>query len=235
VVHLAAQGGFVERSLKDPTYDASVSIIGLLNILQAANEVGARVVFSSSGGTLYGDANIIPTPEDYSARPVSPYGIAKLCCEQYLDFFHQAFGLGYVALRFSNVYGPRQNPDGEAGVVAMFTKRLLNGRPCRINGDGRQTRDYTYVGDIVRAVLLALDAGSGPYNVGTGRQTDVLTIYRILATHLRVFGDPDFGPPIMEQRTSALDCRRIGEQLLWRPAVPLEEGLERTVNWFKEQ
>jgi UDP-glucose 4-epimerase len=235
IIHLAAQGGFVERSLREPAYDAGVAIIGLLNVLEAAKLVGSRIVFSSTGGALYGDADIMPTPEEYPARPVSPYGIAKQCCEQYLEFFHKAFGLEYVALRFSNVYGPRQNPDGEAGVVAIFTKRLLEGKPCLINGDGLQTRDYTYVADIVRAVILALDAGSGAYNVGTGRQTDVLTIYRLLADRLGVTASAQFSPPVVEQRTSALDCQRIRNELKWRPEVPVEEGLERTVSWFKEQ
>jgi UDP-glucose 4-epimerase len=233
VMHLAAQMS-VGRSVREPLYDAEVNVLGALRMLEAAREAGARFVFASTGGALYGDAETLPTPEVCPAWPVSPYGVAKLSVEHYLHCYRFTHGLSYVALRYANVYGPRQNPHGEAGVVAIFCRALLASVQPVITGDGRQTRDYVFVGDVVRANLLAVDArASGHYNVGTGVQTDVNALFQLIAERVggnvtARHGDPRPG----EQRTSALDSRLILKELGWRPEVTLAEGISQTVDWF---
>jgi UDP-glucose 4-epimerase len=235
VFHLAAQMS-VSRSVEDPVFDAEVNIIGGIRFMRAAAAAGSGFILASTGGALYGDADRLPTPEEYPAWPVSPYGVSKLSAEHYLHCFAAESGLRYAALRYANVYGPRQNPHGEAGVVAIFCRALLTGGRPFINGDGRQTRDYVYVDDVVRANLLAADApGNGHLNVGTGRQTDVNQLFRLIVNEVGVdCPEQHREPRAGEQRTSALDCSRIRAELGWEPELTLEAGLARTVAWFRE-
>jgi UDP-glucose 4-epimerase len=236
ISHHAAQMS-VSRSVAEPVFDADVNVMGSLNVALAAIEVGGRVVFSSTGGALYGDAEVLPTPETAPAWPVAPYGISKLSFEHYLFGFHETRGLSYTALRYANVYGPRQNPHGEAGVVAIFCEGLLGKRSFRIHGSGTATRDYIYVDDVVRANLLALDSlVNDHYNVGTGRRTDTNTVYRLVAERM---GKPlavEHGPDRPgDLRASALDSGKIARELGWKPEVSLEDGIARTVDWFLAQ
>jgi UDP-glucose 4-epimerase len=205
--------------------------------MQAAADAGARLVFASTGGAIYGDTDRIPTPEDEPAWPVSPYGIGKLAAEHYLHGFHAQRGLSYAALRYANVYGPRQDPHGEAGVVAIFCLALLEDRLARIHGTGTDTRDYVHVADVVRANVLALDADTvGHFNVGTGRQTDVNTIYQLIRAALRTGDQAEHGPPRPgDLRASALDSGRFQSTFGWRPEVALEEGIAETAAWFRER
>lgn len=234
ICHLAAQMS-VSVSVREPLFDASVNLIGALHVLEAAREAGARLLFSSTGGALYGDAEVLPTPETVPAWPVSPYGVAKLSFEHYLHCYHVAHGLSYAALRYANVYGPRQNPHGEAGVVAIFCLRLLAGEPAVINGDGTFTRDYIYVDDVIRANLAALDSPRiGHFNVGTGRQASTNEVFHLLVDHLGLDVEEIHGPVRAgDQRTSALDSRLLERTLGWRPQVALEDGIARTADWFK--
>ena len=233
--HHAAQMD-VRKSVADPAFDAAVNVLGMINMLEGAREVGIeKVLFASSGGATYGEQTEFPAPESHPHNPLSPYGITKATGEHYLFYYHAVYGMPYVALRYANVYGPRQDPHGEAGVVAIFTERLLEGKAPVINGDGKQTRDYVFVGDVVRANLLALEKSYvGPLNIGTGIETDVDTLY----AHLRVLtGSPhpaQHGPAKAgEQRRSVIAIGRAAEVLGWRPEVPLEEGLRRTVEFFR--
>ena len=234
--HHAAQID-VRASVADPARDARVNVAGLLNILEAARAGGTgRIVFASSGGAVYGEPRELPTPERASKEPLSPYGVAKLAGEHYLNYYREVHGVDYVALRYGNVYGPRQDPRGEAGVVAVFSRRLLRGEPLAVYGDGEQTRDYVYVGDVVRANLLAagmeLSAAPGidarAYNVATGRETSVNRLAAALEDAAgmrtgRVFLDARPG----ELRRSALATASIGERG-WIPAPSLREGLAAT-------
>jgi len=233
--HHAAQLD-VRRSVADPGYDADVNLLGTLNLLEAAREVGVeRVLFASSGGAVYGEQSVFPAPESHPQNPLSPYGITKAAGEHYLSFYRAVHGIHFVALRYSNVYGPRQDPHGEAGVVAIFTERLLDGEIPTIYGDGRQTRDYVFVGDVVRANLAALETDFvGPVNIGTGVETDVNALY----AHLRnLTGSPHqakYAPGRAgEQLRSVVAIDRAREVLGWRPQVSLEEGLRRTVEFFR--
>ncbi len=233
VAHLAAQMS-VSRSVREPLFDAGVNVSGFVNLLQGAAAVGARVVFASTGGALYGDAGVLPTPETYPAWPVSPYGVAKLAGEHYLHAFRAQTGLAYGALRLANVYGPRQNPHGEAGVVAIFCRGLLAGTDPVINGDGANTRDYVYVADVVRAMLLALDSDQvGHWNVGTGRQTSTTEIFHLVAESLGISAAEKHGPARVEQLTSALDASLIRQVLGWTPKMALEDGIAETAQWFR--
>jgi UDP-glucose 4-epimerase len=234
VAHHAAQMS-VSRSVREPQFDADVNLMGALNLLEAAREVGARFVFASTGGALYGDADVLPTPESYPAWPVSPYGVSKLAFEHYLHCYSVQHGLSYTALRYANVYGPRQNPHGEAGVIAIFCLRLLAEEEPIVNGDGKQTRDFVHVADVVRAHLEALDSDvTGHFNVGTARQVDINTVFEMIAERIGTSLGKRHGPPRPgDQRTSALDWTLIRERLGWRPRVSLEEGLTDTVEWFK--
>jgi len=242
VFHLAAQMD-VRRSVADPKFDADVNVLGFLNLMEAARQGGIRkVVFASTGGAIYGEPDPEvndggPQPEHHPQQPVSPYGITKLVSEKYLHFYELSYGIAYAAMRFGNVYGPRQNPHGEAGVVAIFAERLLEDRQPVINGDGEQTRDYVFVGDVVRAMLAGFDhEGSGVFNVGTGRETSVNELFRTLnaltggrADEVHAEGKPG------EQQRSVLDVSRARRTLGWEPEVPLAEGLRQTVEWFKER
>jgi UDP-glucose 4-epimerase len=235
LMHLAAQID-VRKSVADPAFDAEVNIGGLLNLMEAGREKGLkRVIFASTGGAIYGEQESFPCNEMHRCRPLSPYGVAKLAIEAYLFFYKMQYGIDYMALRYSNVYGPRQDPHGEAGVVAIFCGRLLAGRPCTIYGDGEQTRDYVYVGDVARANLAALNApASGLFNISTGLETSVNQLFSSLA---RIAGTNQ--PPIYaamrpgEQRRSVISPERAGEELGWQSEVTLEEGLRRTFESFK--
>ena len=233
--HHAAQMD-VRRSVADPHFDAEVNVLGTINMLESGREVGVtKVIFASSGGAVYGEQETFPAAESHPLYPLSPYGVTKATGEHYLFYYHAVYGVPYVALRYGNVFGPRQDPHGEAGVIAIFTERLLAGQVPTINGDGKQTRDYVFVGDVVRANLAALATNFvGPVNIGTGVETDVDALY----AHLRVLtGSPhqaQHGPAKAgEQRRSVVDIRRAAEVLDWKPEVPLEEGLRRTVEFFR--
>ncbi len=235
VMHLAAQAS-VPASMSDPALDASVNVMGLLNVLEAAAAAGARkVVFASSGGTLYGEPRKLPVKERSrrGSRPVSPYGISKKVAEDYLSLYRRARGLDFTALALGNVYGPRQDPTGEAGVVAIFAARMLSGRTPSILGDGEQTRDYVFVDDTVHAFSLAAVAerGSGLLiNVGTSVETSVTKIYRQVARAAGFHRDPHFGPPRPgDIRRMALDVELAAKELAWKPWTVLREGLEATV------
>jgi UDP-glucose 4-epimerase len=235
--HHAAQMD-VRRSVADPAFDAQVNIIGFVNLLEACKAAGVKkVIFSSSGGAIYGDRDPIPANEEHPTLPLSPYGISKLSGEFYLAYYHLAFGLPYVALRYANVYGPRQSSQGEAGVVAIFISQLLAGKSPVINGDGKQTRDYVFVGDVVRANIAALDADYiGPVNIGTGMETDVVTICRMLRQGLGSKLEPIHGPAKLgEQRRSCLENTLAAKVLGWRPEVALQAGLDKTIAYYCRQ
>jgi UDP-glucose 4-epimerase len=234
--HHAAQID-VRRSMADPRFDADVNVGGLLNLVQAAVRAGGvkQVLFASSGGATYGDTPVIPTPESHPQRPVSHYGAAKAACELYLGVFQACYGLPFAALRYANVYGPRQDPHGEAGVVAIFSQRLLQGKPCTIYGDGGQTRDYVFVGDVARANLLAAERGfTGALNIGTGVETDVNALHAGLARAAGSEAAPVHAEARLgEQRRSCLDPSAALAALGWRPEVKLEDGLRRTLDSFR--
>lgn len=238
VFHQAAQTD-LRRSVADPVFDAQVNVIGSLNLLEACRRAGVRrIVFASSGGALYGDTEVIPTPEGHPARPTSPYGIAKLAVEHYLACWQALHGIGAVSLRYANVYGPRQDPLGEAGVVAIFAHRMLRGEVPVINGDGEQTRDYVYVDDVVEANLQVLERPevSGPLNIGTGLETTVITLFHRLRELTGARVQERHGPPKAgEQRRSGLDISLAKRLLGWTPRVGLAEGLARTVESFRRE
>ncbi len=233
--HLAAQMD-VRRSVTDPRFDAEVNVAGFLNLLEAARKSGLRkVVFSSTGGAIYGEQDVFPAPESHPTRPVSPYGVSKASGELYLGYYRAQYGLASVALRYANVYGPRQNPHGEAGVVAIFSERLLRGETCTINGTGQQTRDFVFGPDVARANLLAAQRDvQGPINIGTGVETDVNRLYAMLAGAAGTSRAAQHAPAKPgEQMRSSVDPSHAARALGWRPTVALEEGLQRTVGWFR--
>lgn len=248
VCHQAAQLS-VSRSVREPEFDADVNILGLLNVFQNAVRLGVRrIVFASSGGVLYGEAET-PAGEDHPAAPMSPYGVTKLAGEGYLRFFTHEFGLEGVALRYSNVYGPRQNPHGEAGVVAIFAKRMLAGEGVTINGDGRFVRDYVYGPDVARANLAALtrdhENGFSAFNIGTGQPTDVNAIAaklreNVLARLAETNRDVEVPQPTHgsarpgDLRSNLIDAAAAGKAFGWRPNVSLDDGLQETVAWFDQ-
>lgn len=231
ICHQAALAD-VRASVADPAGYAQVNVVGTLNLLQAAVKAGSvsRFLFASTGGAVYGEPQELPASEGCPPQPLDPYGVSKLACEYYLYAYRRNFGLAYVALRYANVYGPRQDPYGEAGVVAIFTAAMLEGRPAIINGDGRQSRDFVYVGDVAAANVLALTRGAGIYNIGTGLPTDILTIYRELARIIGYQRPPRHGPPKPgEARHNYLDASKAQRELGWTAEMSLEEGLRRTV------
>jgi UDP-glucose 4-epimerase len=237
VVHQAAQMD-VRKSVADPMFDASVNIIGTLNLLERCREYNVKkVIFSSTGGAIYGEQERFPADEDHPLRPISPYGIAKLSIEKYLHYYHEVHGLDYVSLRYANVYGPRQSPQGEAGVVAIFTSKMLAGEQPLINGDGKQTRDYVYVEDVVKANLLALKyESSGIFNVGTGIETSVNEIFTLLRSITGAKCEDKHAPAKKgEQQRSVIESRLIEKTFGWRPGTDLREGLAKTVEYFKRQ
>jgi UDP-glucose 4-epimerase len=235
LVHHAAQMD-VRRSVEDPVFDAEVNILGGLNLLEAARQGGVRqVLFASTGGAIYGEQDFFPATEDHPARPVSPYGVSKLAFERYLFYYHVAFGLDVTCLRYANVYGERQNPHGEAGVVAIFHDRLLAGRVPTINGDGLQTRDYVHVSDVVNANLAAAGLpGFHTYNVGTGVETNVVELYREIARALGSDAEANHGPGKPgEQKRSVIDAALLRRELAVPAPLSLADGLKRTAAWFR--
>jgi UDP-glucose 4-epimerase len=238
VAHLAAQAA-VRRSVSDPISDAGVNIMGSLNLLDCCRRFGVgRIIYSSSGGAGYGDTDVLPTPEDHPPQPASPYGITKIAIEMYLRAWGPLFGIRGISLRYANVYGPRQDPDGEAGVVAIFCDRLLTGTPPIINGDGEQTRDYVYVEDVAAANLHAVEHPEvvGGVNIGTGIETSVNELYRGLAHIAGLEVAPEHGPAKPgEQRRSCLDPALAKRCLGWVPRVSLRDGLARTMAFFERE
>ncbi|TDI71646.1 MAG: NAD-dependent epimerase/dehydratase family protein [Bacteroidetes bacterium] len=237
LVHHAAQMD-VRRSVADPRYDSDVNIGGLLNLMEAGRMAGLqKVLFASTGGAIYGEPDYAPQDENHTLRPLSPYGIAKFCSEKYLEYYRHAYGIEYVALRYGNVYGPRQNPHGEAGVVAIFSERMLSNEPVYINGTGEQTRDYVYVEDVVQANLLAMDhSNSDIFNVGTSVETSVNELFSTIRDAI----DPSIvenrreGQP-GEQKRSVLSYSKASEILGWKPSIDIVTGLRRTVDWFRNR
>ena len=230
--HLAAQAD-VRVSVDRPDYDADVNVIGTLRVLEAARRHGTKVVFASTGGAIYGEAGDGPAREDSERRPLAPYGTSKLAAEEYLSTYNRLHGAHHVALRYGNVYGPRQDPHGEAGVVAIFMGLLLDGGTPRIYGDGRQTRDYVFVADIVDATLAALDHGGGVLNVGTGRETSVLELYDAITAAAGTRPEPELAPARLgELQRSVLDPELAALELGWRAQRPLDEGLRATWEWM---
>ncbi len=235
IMHHAAQMS-VRLSVENPVFDAQENIFGSLNLFQAAAKSGVeKIIFASTGGAIYGDDAPVPARETDKANPECPYGVAKLAIEHYLHFYHREFGIIPISLRYANVYGPRQNGLGEAGVVAIFIEKFLAGQQPIINGDGRQTRDFVFVDDIVAANLKALDYQEpGIYNIGTGLETDILTIYLKLQQLTGSPLGPVHGPAKPgEQRRSALEAGLARQKLDWRPQVDLDQGLSKTVAAFK--
>jgi UDP-glucose 4-epimerase len=235
--HHAAQIN-VRASVADPELDAQVNILGSIRLLEAARRHGVRkFLFASSGGAGYGEQEQFPAEESHPIRPVSPYGAAKMSVELYLNYYRVQYGLEFTALRYSNVYGPRQDPHGEAGVVAIFAERLLRGQTAIVNGDGEQTRDFVYVGDVVRANLAALERGDGiSVNIGTGVETSVNTVFRLLRDLAGSRQEEIHGPAMPgEQQRSCLENRMASYELGWYPETSLEEGLARTLDFFREK
>jgi UDP-glucose 4-epimerase len=237
LVHHAAQMD-VRRSVADPVFDADVNILGGLNLAEASRQGGVRqILFASTGGAIYGEQDYFPADEKHPARPVSPYGVSKLSFEHYLFFYHVAYGLDATCLRYANVYGERQNPHGEAGVVAIFLNRLLAGEAPTINGEGLQTRDYVHVSDVVKANLAAAGRpGFHIYNVGTGVETSVVDLYKELARAVGSQLQAKHGPAKPgEQQRSSVDASLIRRELGLPEPLPLSEGLARTAAWFRER
>jgi len=235
VNHHAAQMD-VRRSVTDPIFDAQTNVLGMLNLLQNSVQHGVKkFIFSSTGGAIYGEQDYFPADENHPTWPISPYGITKLTGEKYLFYYQQVYNLQHVIFRYANVYGPRQNPHGEAGVVAIFTERLLAGSQPIINGDGKQTRDYVYVGDLVRASVMALAHDkSDVFNIGTGKETDVNDLFQMLRQAAGSQLDEVHGPAKAgEQLRSCLTYARAEKILGWKPEVDLKDGLQMTVDFFK--
>jgi UDP-glucose 4-epimerase len=245
VVHLAAQID-VRKSVADPLFDATTNILGTINILEAIRQSGykTRIAFTSTGGAIYGDFNTPPNVETFPKDPESPYAISKLASEYYLAYYGRLHGIEHVAMRFGNVYGPRQDPHGEAGVVAIFCNRILEGKPLTIFGDGLQTRDYVYVGDVARAVYLGVTSGipepervdARAFNVGTGVGTSVVDLARLLQQAAGSSAEIVFAPKRPgEQQESFLDAGKARKLLGWEPQVSLSEGLAKTFAWSESQ
>ena len=237
VMHLGAQAA-VKTSMDDPSLDASVNVMGTLNVLECARRTGARkIVYAASGGTLYGEPKKFPVKESAmgAGRPVSPYGVSKRVVIDYLSFFERYHRIEWMALALANVYGPRQDPHGEAGVISIFTSKMLAGETPTIYGDGNQTRDYVFVDDVVHAFSLAADRGSGRVvNVGTAVETSVNALFRMLADTTGFAGEPEYGPERPgDVRRNALDAALAGTVLGWRPWTHLEDGLGETAAFMK--
>jgi UDP-glucose 4-epimerase len=237
VFHLAAQAG-VRPSLEDPVHDASVNIMGLLNVLEASVHVGTRkVVYAASGGTIYGEPRRLPVKESAAAssRPLSPYGVSKKIAIDYLSYYQRYRGLDHTSLGLGNVYGPRQDPYGEAGVVSIFAAKMIAGEAPTIFGDGNQTRDYVFIDDTVHAFVQAMDRASGKLvNVGTGLETSVNHLFRLLSDITGFGGEPEYGSqPPAELRRMVLDISAAPSAIAWKPWTHLEDGLAETVAYLK--
>jgi UDP-glucose 4-epimerase len=233
VFHLAAQAD-VQTSVRRPDHDAAVNVVGTVQVLESARAAGAQVVFASTGGAIYGECDA-PAAEDGPLAPVSPYGIAKLCAEQYLQGWNRIHGSRHVVLRFGNVFGPRQDSSLEGGVVSIFLERLARGDATTIFGDGLQTRDFVYVGDVVDALLAAAGHDGGVFNVGTGRETTVLDLHRACAAVAGADAEPRFEPARLgDARRSVLDVSRAASELGWSARTSLEDGLRHTWDWLTQ-
>ncbi len=237
VFHLAAQSG-VRPSLADPGTDASINIMGTLNVLECASRVGTRkVIYAASGGTIYGEPRRLPAKESAAqgSHPLSPYGVSKKVVVDYLGFYQRFRGVDFTALALGNVYGPRQDPGGEAGVVSIFSSKMLGGEAPVIYGDGNQTRDYVFIDDVVHAFVQAVDRGTGKLvNVGTGLETSVNGLYRLLADIIGFDGEPGHGPlPPGELRRIVLDISAAPSAIAWKPWTHLEDGLAETVAYLR--
>jgi UDP-glucose 4-epimerase len=231
VFHLAAQAD-VGTSVERPDYDAEVNVVGTVRVLEAARAAGAQVVFASTGGAIYGECDEGPATEDAPRRPISPYGMAKLCAEEYIAGWNRLHASGHVALRFANVYGPRQAASLEGGVVAIFLERLAAGDGARIFGDGEQTRDFVFVGDVVAALLAAVGHDGGVYNVGTGVETSVNGLHLACRRAAGIDLEPSYAPARPgDVHRSVIDPTRAGRELGWRAATGLDDGLAQTWAW----
>jgi len=231
VFHLAAQID-VRKSVADPAFDAAINVGGTINVLAASHEAGVRrVVNTSSGGAIYGEGQVLPAPESHPVAPEAPYGLSKFCAEQYCEIYERMHGLSVASVRYGNVYGPRQDPLGEAGVIAIFCGKLLEGGRPMVFGDGLQTRDYVYVGDVVSANLAAADSGAtGPFNIGTGVPSTVLDIVAALAAQSDRPFEVEHAPERLgEVHDISLDTTRARQELGWEPRVGLDEGLRITL------
>ncbi len=234
VFHAAAQID-VRKSVEEPYFDAEVNVVGSVNLFNLCVRHGVkRVVLSSTGGALYGEPSKIPADENTPVEPLSAYGVSKFTAEQYLNYFKRLYGLEAVVLRYGNVYGPRQDPLGEAGVIAIFTHRMLNNKQPIVYGDGTQTRDYIFVEDVVRANLLSINGKEGTYNIGTGIETSVNQLLELFS---RITGNTlkaEYAPARKgEVSRIALDCGKAKAELGFEPEVLLEEGLRRTIEWYR--
>lgn len=237
VNHHAAQID-VRKSVLDPKFDGMTNIIGTINLLQLSVKYRVnKFIFASTGGAIYGEQERFPADESHPTNPLSPYGVSKLCAENYIKYFNIQHKLPFVSLRYSNVYGPRQNPHGEAGVVAIFIQKLLEGKTPVINGDGKQTRDFVFVYDVVSANIMATESNfSGVLNIGTGIETDIITIYKTISSAMNIDTPPVFGPAKPgEQRRSSILSRKAKEELGWEPKYSLEKGIKETVSYFLNQ
>jgi UDP-glucose 4-epimerase len=226
----------VRGSLREPDIYAEVNVIGSIRLLEQARQHGVRkVIYASTGGAVYGEPEYVPVREDHAINPLDPYGASKHAVEHYLFLYRHNYGLDYASLRYPNVYGPRQDPHGEAGVVAIFTGKMLAGEPCTINGDGSQQRDFVYVGDVARANLLAATNGSGIYNIGSGVGTDVNAIFAGLKQAAGYEQDARYGPAKLgEVYKIYLDAAKARAELGWESTVSVVDGLRRTVEYFQQ-
>jgi UDP-glucose 4-epimerase len=237
VNHHAAQMD-VRRAVREPQFDASVNVLGSLNILECSRRYGVRkIIFASTGGAVYGESEDLPVNEGHPIAPLSPYGLTKHTFEQYLSLYRRLYGLAYTILRYPNVYGPRQDPHGEAGVVAIFTLQMLSGERPTIFGDGTKTRDYVHISDIVAANMLVINQNHGEvYNLGWGREVSDFQIFTTVRDALGVKIEPRFGQKRPgEIDHICLDGKKIHGQLGWQPKMSLEEGVARTVAWYKRR
>ncbi|MEH1166518.1 NAD-dependent epimerase/dehydratase family protein [Micromonospora sp. CPCC 205539] len=237
VMFLLAAQSTVQVSMHDPMLDARANVLGLVNMLEAARLAGChKIVFASSGGTIYGqvEAERLPVTEDHAHAPLSFYGVTKSVAAEYLRLYHTEYGVDYAVLALGNVYGPRQQPNSEGGVVATFVNRLLQGLPCRINGDGTTTRDYVHVSDVAEAFAAAARSGTGVFNIGTGIETSLLELHHLLSERTGARLEPEFGPPLRgEVRQIRLDISRSRTQLSWRPSIRIDEGVDSVVEWLR--
>ena len=235
VFHLAAQSS-VSRSIREPILDNEVNVMGTLRLLEASRRVGVdKIIYSSTGGALYGEPEVVPCPDDALVAPISPYGLSKYMAEQYLEFYFKLYRLNYTTLRYGNVYGPRQDPQGEAGVIAIFISAMLSGKRPRIFGDGNQARDFVSVDDVVEANLAAVYRGHRKsLNIGTGELTSVNQVYETLKKIIGFRWDAEHGPTRAgDVYQISLDSTRAAEELGWTPKTCLEDGLSRTVEYLR--
>ena len=234
IAHHAAQVS-ISESVRDPIRDAEINIQGTLRLIEISRRFGVgKFIFASSGGALYGEPDQNPCSEQHPVRPISPYGLSKFSAEGYLGMYHNIYRLPYVALRYGNVYGPRQDPNGEAGVVAIFARAMLEGKQPKIFGSGRQERDFIYVDDVIDANIAAMDEGQGEYNVGTGASTSVSQIFDMLKGILKYRWTPTFGPAKPGEVFSiSLDSTKLQREMGWMPKLSLEQGLAQTVDHLR--